>query len=114
VTATYDGRDLYFEEPAMTQPLLRTFPALALLAALSLPLPAFAGPVDSAASSASATAVRVEGAVKRGVNAGASAVQRGGRAAASAVDKGASAVSRVIEKGANKVGLKGSAASTPN
>ncbi len=95
----------------MKHPLLKVLSATALCATIAMP--ALAGPVASAASSASATAVRVENAVKRGVDAGASAVQRGGNAAGRVVGKGASAVSSVIEKGANKVGLKGAAASEP-
>ncbi len=75
---------------------------------------AAAGPSETAntvADKASNVAVKVEGAVKKGVTTAASAVGRGVKTAASAVDRGASAAGRAIENTARRIGLPASGAS---
>lgn len=92
----------------MTQPL-RTLLAASALAMLATA--ATAGPGETAttvADKASNVAVKVEGAVKKGVTTAASAVGRGVKTAASAVDRGASAAGRAIENTARRIGLPAS------
>jgi hypothetical protein len=89
---------------------LRSLIAASVLA-MCAASPALAGPGETAstvADKASGVAVKVEGAVKKGVTTAASAVGRGVKTAASAVDRGASAASRAIEKTARRIGLPAS------
>ncbi len=76
---------------------------------------AVAAPGETAtkvADKASGVAVKVEGAVKKGVTTAASAVGRGVKTAASAVDRGASAASRAIENTARRIGLPASSSAS--
>ncbi|GAB4569115.1 MAG: hypothetical protein Tsb007_45780 [Rhizobacter sp.] len=92
----------------MTQPL-RTLLAASVLAMLATSAAANPGEkASTVADKASNVAVKVEGAVKKGVTTAASAVGRGVKTAASAVDRGASAASRAIENTARRIGLPAS------
>lgn len=57
--------------------------------------------VQSAAAGASSVATKVEGAVKKGVNAGLAGIERG-----------AKATGRAVETGAKKIGIPGAGASS--
>jgi hypothetical protein len=86
----------------MKQPCV---PMLACLLALWASAPAHAGPkegAESAAAAASRVAVKVEKAVKHGV-----------QVAASGVERGAKAAGQGVEKAARKVGLPTGPASAP-
>jgi hypothetical protein len=114
-------------EPAMSNPLLRWMPVMALQAAavLSLTTPAHAG--DAAASQASGVLATTENAVKRGAKAterglmsAASAAERGIKVATGAVDRAASATARgvttagsAVERTVKRLGVPGASASAP-